>query len=71
MAKNVPTHHYDNARTGWNRHETKLTPAKVSGPKFTFLFQQTVDDIVYAQPLYFQHLHIKGAKRSLVFVGTE
>jgi hypothetical protein len=71
MAHNVTTHHYDNGRTGWNRFETKLTPAKVAGPKFGYLFQQTVDDIAYAQPLYFQNLHLKGSKHNVVFVGTE
>ena len=71
MAQNVTTHHYDNGRTGWNRREIKLTPAKVASPKFGLLFQQAVDDIDYAQPLYIQNLHLKGSRRNVVFVGTE
>ena len=71
MTQNVTTYHYDNARTGWNRYETKLRPARVASPKFGFLFQQAVDDIVYAQPLYVQSVHLKGSRRNVVFVGTE
>ena len=61
MGRDVTTHHYDNARTGWNKHEKRLTPPKVSGPKFGLLFQQSLDDMMYAQPLYVQGLHIKKA----------
>jgi hypothetical protein len=71
MANHVTTHHYDNARTGWNKREKRLTPAKVGSPKFGFLFQQSVDDMVYAQLLYVERLRVKKAKRNAVFVGTE
>src|ERR1039458_4101356 len=33
----VTTYHYDNNRTGWNQHETVLTPANVAIPSFGLL----------------------------------
>lgn len=71
MATHVETYHYDNARTGWNKREKHLTPAKVGSPKFGLLFEQSVDDMVFAQPLYVEGLRIKKHKRNVVFVGTE
>ena len=72
MANNVTTHHYDNARTGWNQNETLLTPATVNNlNNFGYLFQQSVDDIVFAQPLYLEGLQINGAAHNVVFVCTE
>lgn len=71
MATHVETYHYDNARTGWNKREKHLTPANVGSPKFGLLFEQSVDDMVFAQPLYVEGLRIKKHKRNVVFVGTE
>ncbi len=71
MANNVTTYHYDNGRTGWNQTETFLAPAIVSNSNFGLLFQQSVDDLVYAQPLYVEGLVIGGTTRNVVFVGTE
>lgn len=74
MANNVATYHYDNARTGWNPHETKLTPSVVAGPTFGLLFQYdaaVLDAIMYAQPLYAERLSISGKKHNVVFVATE
>jgi hypothetical protein len=71
VANNVTTHHSDNARTGWNSNETVLTPAAVNPWNFGFLFQQLLDDIVYAQPLYMEGLWINGMAHNVVFVATE
>ncbi|HEX9047891.1 MAG TPA: hypothetical protein VF988_12780 [Verrucomicrobiae bacterium] len=35
---NVPTYHYDNARTGQNTNETVLTPAVVGSTNFGKIF---------------------------------
>jgi len=71
----VTTYHYDNLRTGWNSHETKLTPAKVSGPDFGLLHSLTLDDEVDAQPLLVPDVDIKGGswpgKHDVVYVATE
>lgn len=66
------TQHCDNARTGWNHHEVKLTIETVRSPKFGVLFSQNVDGKVYAQPLYMRNLVIPGqGMHNVVFVATE
>ena len=71
----VTTYHYDNLRTGWNSHEDRLTPAKVSGPKFGLLHSLTLDDEVDTQPLLVPDIDIKGGswpgKHDVVYVATE
>src|SRR5437899_5129671 len=47
----VTTYHYDNHRTGWNSHETVLTPANVASGSFVFLKTVVLDDQVDGQPL--------------------
>src|SRR5436190_23485399 len=66
VAVNVTTWRYDNARTGQNTSETKLTPAGVNMNTFGKLFTYVVDGYVYAQPLY-----LSTPSRNLVFVATE
>ncbi len=68
---NYVTQHYENARTGWNPHETVLTVANV--PQLKLLFTQRVDGQVYAQPLYMHGLSIPGQGRThnVVFIATE
>ena len=70
--RNVLTYHNDTARTGWNPFETILTPAKVAGGQFGFLFADKVDGQVYGQPLYVSHLNLpdKGFP-NVLFVVTE
>ena len=48
----VATYHYDNQLTGWNGHETKLTPANVGSTSFGVLAEVVLDDQVDAQPLF-------------------
>src|SRR5262249_20363986 len=67
----VLTYHNDNARTGANRNETTLTWSNVNSATFGKLFSHRVDAYVYAQPLYFPELIIKGSKHNVVFVATE
>ena len=68
---NVPTYHYDNARTGQNVHETQLTQALVNIDSFGKLFSQPVDGQIYGEPLVVKSLQIGSATHMAVFVATE
>jgi hypothetical protein len=68
----VTTSQYDNARTGANLHETRLTPANVNANQFGKLLAFRVDGAIYAQPLYVPRLEIPGkGVHDVVFVATE
>jgi hypothetical protein len=67
----VTTYHYDNLRTGWDEHETKLTAATVADG-FGLLTAVTLDGQVDAQPLLVtqQALHL-AKPHDVVYVATE
>ncbi|HEY5048271.1 MAG TPA: hypothetical protein VII49_09645, partial [Rhizomicrobium sp.] len=67
----VTTYHNDNFRTGWNRLETTLTPAAVSGGSFSMVATASLDDQVDAQPLVVPNLSIAGGTHDVVYVATE
>jgi hypothetical protein len=68
---NVTTHHNDAARTGANLTETLLTTTNVNVSQFGKLFERTVDDEIYGQPLYVSGIDIPGRGiRNVVFVAT-
>jgi hypothetical protein len=71
----VTTYHNDNNRMGWNRNETILTPAKVSGSSFGLLYAVTLDDQVDAAPLVVSGVTITAGKfqglHNVVYVVTE
>jgi outer membrane protein assembly factor BamB len=77
----VTTYHYDNMRTGWNSHETVLSPrtlgpAEVAVNRFGLLGKVMVDDTVYAQPLIVPGVTIArgvfaGSKHDVAYVVTE
>jgi hypothetical protein len=71
----VPTYHYDSQRTGWNPHETTLTPANVGPTSFGVLFQIGLDAQVDAQPLVIPNQQITAGKTpgtyQVVYVATE
>jgi outer membrane protein assembly factor BamB len=68
----ILTYHNDNARTGQNLTETRLTPANVNSSSFGKLLNLAVDGKVDAQPLYVSGLNIPGiGARNVVFVETE
>jgi hypothetical protein len=62
----------DNALTGQNTQETKLTPANVGGGQFGKLFGCTVDGAIFAQPLYVTNVTIPSqGTHNVVYVATE
>lgn len=68
----VLTWHNDNARTGQNLTETRLTLENVRSSRFGKLFDFAVDGKVDAQPLYVSGLAMPaGAARNVLFVETE
>jgi hypothetical protein len=71
-AQRVITSQYDNARTGANLNETKLTPRNVNVQHFGKLFTLHVDGDVYAQPLFLGGVEIPGRGRhDVLFIATE
>ncbi len=71
-AQKVITSQYDNARTGANLHETRLTPRNVNAQQLGKLFTLHVDGEVYAQPLFVSGVEIPGKGRhDVLFVVTE
>lgn len=71
----VTTYHYDNNRTGWNQHESVLTPANVGSTSFGLLQTVALDDQVDAQPLVVPGVLITAGKylgtHDVVYVATE
>jgi len=67
----VPTWRYDLTHAGQNTNETALTPANVNVASFGKLFTLTVDESVYAQPLYVPGLTMSdGLTHNVLFVAT-
>jgi len=67
---NVLMNHNDLKRTGWNRNETILTTANVSGGNFGKIFSRNVDAQIYAQPLVVSNVPIYGGLHNIVLVAT-
>lgn len=68
----VYTRHTNSARTGLNLQEYALTPDVIStNGNFGKLFQCTVDEALYAQPLYVANLAIANGVHNVIFLATE
>jgi hypothetical protein len=71
----VTTYHYDNYRTGWNQHESTLTPSNVKTKSFGVLHTVTLDDQVDAQPLVVPGVQITAGEyqgtHDVVYVASE
>ncbi len=71
----ITTYHVDNNRTGWNSHETVLTPANVASSSFGLLKGIPLDDQVDGQPLFVPAVAITAGthqgKHDVVYVATE
>jgi hypothetical protein len=69
---NVTTQHNDNARTGANLSETRLTTGNVNVNQFGKLFSRDVDGQLYAQPLYVAAVTIPDSTvHNVVYVATQ
>jgi Malectin domain/Fibronectin type III domain/PQQ enzyme repeat len=66
----VLTQHNDLNRSGDNLNETVLTPSNVNSTSFGLLQKITVDNQVYAEPLYVAGLSIAGGTHNVVYVAT-
>jgi hypothetical protein len=62
------TDHFDNARLGWNPHETVLNTSNVNPRTFGLKFRIPVEGQVYAQPLYVRDVAIPNRGRHNVLV---
>jgi len=71
----ITTYHVDNNRTGWNSHETTLTPANVGSTSFAQLHGVLLNDQVDAQPLFVPGVNITAGSHQgvhdVVYVATE
>ena len=71
----ITTYHVDTNRTGWNSHETVLTPANVGSSSFGLLHTVTLDNQVDAQPLFVPGVTITTGNspglHDVVYVVTE
>jgi hypothetical protein len=71
----VTTYHVDNNRTGWNSHETVLTPSNVGSTSFAMLHGVLLDDQVDGQPLFVPAVNITAGSyqgvHDVVYVATE
>jgi hypothetical protein len=67
----MTTYHNDLARDGANTREYALTTSNVKTSSFGKLFSCTVDEAIYAQPLWVANLTVGGVKRNVVFVATQ
>ena len=68
----VWTFHNDNYRTGQNTNEMILNPTNVNSASFGRLFTNTVDGMVYAQPLYVPGVAVPGrGTHNLLLIATE
>lgn len=67
----VPTWHYDRARTGLYANETRLTPTNVSAANFGKTKAVTLDGAVDAQPLYLNGVTISSQSHNVLYVATE
>ncbi len=71
----ITTYHVDNNRTGWNSHETVLTPANVASSSFGLLKSVALDDQVDGQPLFVPGVTITAGshqgRHDVVYVATE
>jgi hypothetical protein len=71
----VTTYHVDNNRTGWNSHETVLTPTNVASASFALLKTVALDAQVDSQPLFVPGVNITAGTHQglhdVVYVVTE
>jgi hypothetical protein len=67
----VPTWHYDTARSGLNSSETALTPTNVNSTTFGEYRIMPTDGAIDAQPLYISGVTVGAQTHNVVFLATE
>ncbi len=67
----VTTYHNNVSRNGANTQEYALTTSIVTSSTFGKLFSCSVDEAVYAQPLWVPNLTISSAKHNVILVATQ
>ncbi|MGO9437348.1 MAG: beta strand repeat-containing protein [Terracidiphilus sp.] len=67
----MTTYHNDLSHDGANTQEYALNPSNVTTSTFGKLFSCTVDEAVYAQPLWVPNLTVNSAAHNVVFVATQ
>src|SRR5579859_5478194 len=67
----VLTQKGDNARLGWDSHETALGVGSVDPARFGRRVAYPVDGKVYAQPLFVPGLEVAGRTHNAAIVATE
>jgi hypothetical protein len=67
----VTTYHNDLSRDGANTQEYALNTSNVNAGTFGKLFSCTVDEAIYAQPLWVPNLTMNSAKHNVVFIATQ
>lgn len=70
IGQSVIMQHNDLKRTGWDAGETTLTQANVSGGTFGKLFDRTLDEQTYSQPLIINNVPIGGGNHNIIIVTT-
>jgi len=70
VGESITTRSYDNARTGWNQHETVLTPSNVNPSTFHKIGELAVDDKIEASPLFIENVPTSSGPRDLLIVTT-
>lgn len=67
----TPTFHRDAQRTGWNPHESTLTPERVAGGRFGLLWESPQLDgtdgqppRLYGSPLYVDQVRLEGGEHA-------
>ena len=67
----VPTWHYDTARSGLNSSETALTPTSVNSTTFGKYGIMPTDGAIDAQPLYISGVTVDTQVHNVLFLATE
>ncbi|HUB31081.1 MAG TPA: putative Ig domain-containing protein, partial [Terracidiphilus sp.] len=66
----VTTYHNNLSRNGANTQEYLLNSSNVTTGTFGKLFSCTVDEAIYAQPLWMPNITVNSAKHNIVVVAT-
>src|SRR5262245_24653817 len=66
----MPTQHNDNSRSGLTESKVTLNVSNVNSNRFRLLFTRSINDKIYAQPLYIKTVQFSNGRKNVVFVAT-